>query len=358
MTEGADTAITPDEAGSTAPPQSGSIGNRVAEIESVRDADIGKYFEQGLDRELLELERDSAGEQDNGLEEDTAEEDAGDGKPETAADGDAAGEAAEDEPEGQDWVRPDDPYAAAAWRELRGIPADPTDYDLAPEGQELTDAGRETLEAYAQIAHELDLPQATARQLAEFVAEQGQRQREAIATRDKADVEAGVSALRGEFGDDYTPNMELARAGMKALPEAFAKELRGARLGNGQGRKLINDPQFVGLLMEIGRLKKITPSDEMRLKEIESVRDRNIDEYRNKKLDQEALALNRKIAADKNAVDSDAPALSPAEEQEERELLELLEADVDKYNRQWRGTGKTGSERLLELQRAKAKGFS
>ena len=130
-----------------------------------------------------------------------------------------------------------------------------------------------------------------------------------------------------------------------------AADLKHARLPS--GKLLLNTPgrRTSGCWpIAEARPKSSTPAD--RIAEIAQVRDTDIDRYWREGLDKELVTLTRKAEA------NPAPAVveSAGDLQAEKVALEkLMNTDIDAYmNRPYRGTGKTGSQRYLEIGRALA----
>lgn len=141
-----------------------------------------------------------------------------------------------------------DADGAKAWREARGIPADPADYKV-PESLKLSDADKPQVTAFTQLAHARNWSQ---KQVGEGLEMYFQFQGEAMERQAAADKEAAAAtaeALRDEWGPDFRPNSKLAKAVMDAI--APGMNLQEARLPN--GRRVGDVPELVKALAEKGR---------------------------------------------------------------------------------------------------------
>ncbi len=281
--------------------------------------------------------------------------DPGDGEGEDAADTSAA--QPPEDAERPAWQRPEGLKGddLVDWKLEQGLPTDVTGYevklDLA-EGQTITETGQLLIDGLKTFAVEHDLSPPAVNGLAKWYDAQVKAQQAKLAESDKALRTETQATLTEKWRGSYEPRMEVAREGARLLPQPLRAMLRVARTPD--GRRIAHTSEFAEAMLAIGRLRtgkgaSVQTSDEERLAEIASVRTANIDDYYAKGLDKEALEVGRRIAAKGQP----APvALSPADAQEERELVQLLSEDVDSYRyRQWRGSGKTGSERLLEIRR-------
>lgn len=200
-----------------------------------------------------------------------------------------SGKASADEP------MPDpakDADGAKAWRKERGIPDDPTGYELPKTVQErLTDEDKPVLASFTEFAHKKGLPPIAVASAAEWyvdMQEQTFAQREAA---DKQQVDDTQDALRAELGKEFRPFTTVAKR--------FAQEVTPgidwfeARLppepGYPHGRKLSNVPEFVKALGEMGMQKfgdvafaggEASTKTMGRLEEIERIRDQEWSKYK------------------------------------------------------------------------------
>lgn len=248
-----------------------------------------------------------------------------------------AAEQAEDVGEKPAWARPDDPEQAKEWREERGIPDDPDGYEWElPEGAELDGRAQETLSAYGQIAHSLDLSTETANKLYGFVREQAERQIAALADLDQSDVKTAKEALHQQWGDRADSNLKSVKGLFKELPTDVAKAIREARLG-ANGSRLSNNPGFLALLADYAALKSGQPSvgafdaekDTARIAEIRRTLKNDIGAYYRDGMDAELPVLLQRQASQAPAK----PTPLNADGKREQEILAVLRSDADKYYR-------------------------
>jgi hypothetical protein len=244
-----------------------------------------------------------------------------------------------------DSERPEDPEELAAWRKERGIPEEATGYQLpAVEDFEWREADAAALAMFGQAFVEADIPQSAVDKIVGVYADRLKALRDA----DKSHLTERRTALQEQWGDSYSPRIKAMKAYVEKLP--FGKDLKHARLPN--GKLLFNTEGAYEWLLAIAeaRPKSSTPAD--RMAEIAQVRDTDIDRYFREGLDKELMTLSRKAEA------NPAPAVvesAGALQAEKVELEKLMNTDIDAYmNRPYRGTGKTASQRYLEIGRALA----
>jgi hypothetical protein len=257
-----------------------------------------------------------------------------DDEPEATEGADAevgAAELAKDEGERPEWACPTDPELAKEWREARGIPADPDGYEWEqPEGVELNERAQETLSAFGQVAHSLDLSAEAANKLVEFVREQGQHR---LAEVDKTDISAAKDALHQQWGDRAESNLKSVKGLFAELPPDLGKAIREARLSTGS--RLSNDPSFLALLADYAALRRGQPSvgvfdahkDEARITEIRRALKNDVDSYFKNDLNKELTTLLERQG-------SRAPAKPPslgADARREAEVRKVMRTNYQKY---------------------------
>lgn len=237
------------------------------------------------------------------------------------------------------WARPDDEEAAEAWREERGVPLDPDDYDLPVPDAALNDATfKETINGFTNLAHSLDLPQEGAAKLYEFVETRG---REIMAARVEQDREEATSAkqvLAEEWGADAGNNLKAVNALLKELPSGLSKAIRDARAGNGLGSRLANEPLFLQMLAEYAALKNAGPTagifdgqaDEKRIAEIKRARMDDFGTYVRHGLDKELATLEARQTARAPAAEGE----RRGDRAREAEIRKALRDDSTEYFRQ------------------------
>lgn len=145
-----------------------------------------------------------------------------------------------------------DPDGLKAWREERGIPADPTGYTVPDTVKEMvTEDDKPVVEGFTAAMHSKNIPPNAAAAAMEFYFETRDAQIAAELQADKAAASEVADALRSEWGSEYKP---LSSAAAK-----FASEITpginwfDARLDD--GRLLSNVPEFVKALADLALLK-------------------------------------------------------------------------------------------------------
>jgi hypothetical protein len=278
----------------------------------------------------------------------------------TAADDGVETDAPADEPDTERpaWQRPDglDGDALIDWKEAQGLPTDPDGYTIdlkLGEGEQVTEVGQQLLAGLKQFGVENDMPEPALNGLANWYNDQLKALQAKFAESDKALRTETRNVLTQKWAGAYDHRMEVVKAGARLLPQGLRAALKVARTPD--GRRVSDTPEFAEALLAIGRLttkgKQAVTSDDQRRADIEKIMNTDIDRYNREGLGQEYLALARK----RDATPVRTVTLSPAEAAEELELLQHMSEDVGAYqHRQWRGSGKTGSDRLLELRRKRA----
>lgn len=142
-----------------------------------------------------------------------------------------------------------EPEKAKEWRQARGIPDDPTGYEVPDAVKSLvTDADKPKLAEFTEEMHKLGMPKSAVGPVMEWYFKNDAANREAIATADRADASEVEETLRSEYGAEFRPNVTLAKR--------FAEEITpglnwfSARLPD--GRLLGNVPEFVKALANLG----------------------------------------------------------------------------------------------------------
>lgn len=257
------------------------------------------------------------------------------------------------------WQRPEglEGDALTEWKESVGLPTEAGAYEVKldlREGETITETGQQLIDGLKSFAVENDLPAPAVSSLVKWYDAQVKGLQAKLAEGDSTQRTATRATLQEQWGDSYTNRMEFAREGAHVLPVALRKALRGARTAD--GRAVEHLPEFAIALYEIGKLRtrkgpNVPPSDDQRLAEIQNVMRTDIDAYRAKGLDQEHMALMRR----REAPQARPGTLTPAEAAEEREITQLMHDDIGAYrHKMWRGSGRTASERAMELARKRA----
>jgi hypothetical protein len=258
------------------------------------------------------------------------------------------------------WQRPDglEGDALAQWKEAQGLPTDAAGYEIdlgLGEGQSITETGQQLIDGLKEFAVANDLPAPTVSGLVKWYDAQLKAQQAKLAEGDKTLRASTHATLSKQWGSIYDQRIKVAKEGAKLFPESVREMLKTARTPD--GRRVSDTPEFAEALLAIGRLaqkgKNVPTSDEDRLAEIDNVMNTDIDAYKRQGLDQERLALMRKAEA--KGQTRTPGSLTAAEAQEEREIVQLMNEDVGTYmHKMWRGSGRTASDRLLELRRKRA----
>jgi hypothetical protein len=206
---------------------------------------------------------------------------------------------------------------------------------------EWLDEDKPALDTFGAAFHEADLPQASVDKILRVYADR----LNAVHVADKTQRDERRTALKGEWGDQYFGHVKTMREYVAELP--FGAELAGARLPS--GRLLLNMPGAYEWLLGIAEARPAARTPEQRLAEINQIRDTDIDRYRSQGLDREWASLTKTIAAKPSAARPESEAGLRAELSE---ITKLMHTDIGKYqNEPWKGSGKTASQRALEIQR-------
>lgn len=191
-----------------------------------------------------------------------------------------------------------EPEAAKEWRKARGIPDDPTGYEVPDAVKSLVkDEDKPRLAEFTEFMHKKGVPASAAGAAMEWYFQTEAEGAAAIAEADKADATEVEDTLRAEWGSDFRANATVAKR--------FAEEITPginwfeARLPD--GRTLGNVPEFVKALAELGTREygdvafaggEATNKTLARKEEIERMMRDDIDAYRaNPKLAQEYEAI-------------------------------------------------------------------
>jgi hypothetical protein len=155
-----------------------------------------------------------------------------------------AGKTASDEP------MPDaekEPEKAKEWRQARGIPDDPTGYEVPDTIKTLvTDDDKPRLAEFTEHMYKANVPKAAAQAAMEFYFKMDADAREAVATADRSDQADVEDLLRAEWGSEFRSNSTLA----KRFAEQTVPGIFNARLPD--GRMVGNVPEFVKAFADLG----------------------------------------------------------------------------------------------------------
>lgn len=144
----------------------------------------------------------------------------------------------------------------AKFRKALGVPESVDQYKLTrPEYMDedtfMSDEVQEEFQDFVKDMHQVGLTQ---QQLDRVLSYEAQRQQNAaakLAQNDARHMEEGEAKLRAEWGADYDANKAFSEQAAAYYP--FGNDLVNAQLANGM--LLGNDPNFVRLLADVGRMK-------------------------------------------------------------------------------------------------------
>lgn len=205
----------------------------------------------------------------------------------------------------------------ANWRKEVGIPEESKAYEIPKiAGHKWTEEDTPFIDSFKEAAFGANMDQEQLNRLTHWyasnLAEQQDQYLEKVANQDRLDMETLEDGLRAELGAaDFRPAKNLVQRLLKDKDQgigAFEKQLREARYPDEDGnyRRLISHPQFTRWLIDqaletygdasliSGDAKDATNN---RMKEIESIRDSDIDTYWRSGLDKEYADLVEKQSA-------------------------------------------------------------
>jgi hypothetical protein len=275
----------------------------------------------------------------------------------TQPDGEADGEESDAGDDAEPGVKPIGPGDDAtdeeldAWRAEHGVPDDPTDYE-APEVEGI-EWDQEALSPILEAVHAHNIPQqAVADALAKY-AERIKAQRAEIKQRDIANAKA----VRSELGE---AEIAAVKAAAKAMPAELRTLLNEARAPDGS--RIINNVDVIRMISAAYGSDvehQATPHRQdnrtmlqQELAELHAIRDRDISEYwrpwrgTGKSGSDRALEITRLLG-------DEAPARPSASDlrSEERDLIALRNRDPEMFRfGNYRNTGRPASDRLVAIQ--------
>ncbi len=199
------------------------------------------------------------------------------------------------------------------WRKENGIPEKPDGYEIPKiAGHKWTEEDTPFIDSFKRVAHDANIDQEQLNRFtawyARNLADQQDTWLEKLAQQDRQDVEALEDELRSELGSEFRPTSKLVQRFLKDSERGvgeFVKEMREARYPdeNGNYRRFINHPKLtkflVGLALETYGDAALIEGDgkgtaSNRLKEIEKIRDTDINTYWRQGLDKEYTELVEK----------------------------------------------------------------
>lgn len=209
------------------------------------------------------------------------------------------------------------PEEISEWRAANNIPESPDKYEIAPvDGYKWSEADAPALMKLKETGHALNLGQKEVNGIAQLYAglvqEAKEAREEAIADLDATTAQETRDVLRDELKGEYKPAITVAKrllSDTDVFPNGLGDALAQARLPN--GRRIINDPAILKFLIETAR---------------------------------ERYGEGSMITGQ----------AAEAAASEEAEIEALMNKDIAAYRTQpWKNTGKTASERMLEIMREK-----
>lgn len=207
------------------------------------------------------------------------------------------------------------PEEVAEWRQANGIPDAPEKYEILPvDGHKWSEADQPALQRLKQMAHSMNLGgkevNGIAALYAGLVQEAKEAQEERLQQIDRQDLQSVRDTLRDELKSEYKHSVTLMKQMLEdseLFPDGLGGELAQVRLSN--QTRLINHPAFVKFMIETARERR-----------------------------GEGGFISGGEAA--------------AFQSEKAELEALMNSDISTYQSlPWKSSGKTGSERYLELMR-------
>jgi hypothetical protein len=189
------------------------------------------------------------------------------------------------------------------WRAERGLPEDPTGYEI-PLGdgvkfEEMSDTQKAVYQGWQELFHKTNATPEQAKAYGEYMQDMIEAQAEALAEHDAQKAETLEDTLRTEWGPEYRPNLKLNDAFLKnALGDEMAVEWGNARLPDGTAlkhhpaiAKMINDmARASGLSSGFESGEVMTGSSLLDKKaEIEKLLSTNLAEYNKRKPEYEAI---------------------------------------------------------------------
>jgi hypothetical protein len=192
-----------------------------------------------------------------------------------------------------------------------------------------------------------------------------------LAEGDKAQREATKTALGESWAEDFKPNMAVANAVFDRFPKSLRAAIREARLSDGRRLNLL--PQFSQALFDLGTEleqagvdygaggETFTASDlRAELAALSTLRDSDIEAYRTRlwrksgKTGSDRSVELRRMLETKSVPSARDQLAERAQEIAELERLQRTDPEVYTLGR-WRGGRLTPEERLAELQSAAAR---
>ena len=120
------------------------------------------------------------------------------------------------------------------WRRDNGIPEKPTDYAVSlADGLTISDADKPVIDAFRDVAHKANLTQTQLDAVLNFNAQIEEQRLSQRAVAELQQRDAGIEALRSEWGSEYKLNLNLIDGFLATAPTGVREQLLGARLADG-----------------------------------------------------------------------------------------------------------------------------
>ncbi len=143
----------------------------------------------------------------------------------------------------------------AEWRQERGIPAAPEDYQvpilLDGKYEDLDEFGKTSIDAFRATFHELDMPPDHAEKIMSVANDVALRQMERQAETDAMRQEEAEDSLRTDWGADYRKNIALNAQFMQDRLGDDWQSFVTARTP--EGLRLADDPKFNKFINQLAR---------------------------------------------------------------------------------------------------------
>ena len=144
----------------------------------------------------------------------------------------------------------------AAYLKAIGVPGKPEEYEFPVlSKEELTDEIKTSRQEWGKRFHDLGVPKSMARQLIDYVAQDGAKQMQAQVEGDKQFAKSQEDALRAEWkGADFDKNHTLANRAFADLAQRTGLDVEALRkIETKDGRFLMDRAEIVRMFAMIGR---------------------------------------------------------------------------------------------------------
>ena len=186
-----------------------------------------------------------------------------------------------------------DPAGAKAWREERGIPADPSGYTIPDDIKPMfTEADAPLVANYTTFAHAKGMTPAQVQDNLRWYAEFAEEQAANVEAADKEAADEVEETLRKEWGAEFRDNKLMAKKfadeSIPGVPWFEARLPNDPALGDMAGKTLGNIAGVVKAFTELGLLKfgdvsfaggEAAKATESRMAELKTIMDTRIDDW-------------------------------------------------------------------------------